>query len=219
MAKTSTHSAAQPIIPSSSTVVDGDAQNSSSILAIDSPNYGSSDNSGEVINDRLSAQSARLSRRILIMNSIVSAAALSSAVAVASPVGDSAIGTDEDPELVKLGEQLDLVARQWVVQRAVDRKTPEDTDKAWDSIFDHLDPLVQLILARKARTKAGLAIQALAASIACQELWEDGNVNEEAPADVERIFIEAVCRYAGITPFPLDPSSFLTASVSPFDRP
>ena len=104
---------------------------------------------------------------------------------VASPVGDSAIGTDEDPELIKLGKQLDLVVHRWVAQREVDRKTPEDTDKAWKSIFDHLDSLVQLILAREARTKAGLAVQALAASFACQELWEVGNVDNEAPLDVD----------------------------------
>ena len=124
-------------------------------------------------------------------------------------------GTDEDPELVKLGKQLDLVAHQWIAQREVDRKTPEDTDNAWESIFDHLDPLVHLILARKARTKTGLAIQALAASIARQELWEPTNVEEEASLDVERMFIETVCHFVGITPFPLDPSTFLTTPVRP----
>jgi hypothetical protein len=78
-----THIAERVSIPSSAEVVDGNSKGVTSILAIDSPDNRSTDSARWVADDLSPAQSVRTSRRALIMNSIVSAAALTSAVAVA----------------------------------------------------------------------------------------------------------------------------------------
>jgi hypothetical protein len=67
-----------------SRVLEGVSEKAASIPAIDSPDHRTKDNAGEIINDLSPALSARTSRRVF-MNSIVSAAAVSSAIAVASP--------------------------------------------------------------------------------------------------------------------------------------
>jgi len=92
-----------------SRVLEGVSEKAASIPAIDSPDHRTKDNTGEIINNLSPALSARTSRRALIMNSIVSAAALSSAVAVASPAPDLAVlpSTSDDENLVMLCAQLE----------------------------------------------------------------------------------------------------------------
>jgi len=194
------------------------------------------------------------------MNSIVSATSLMAAAAVASPIHASSIGSDENAELMQLGQQLDLLTRQWVAQRKSERQKMDVFDREvelvtgikfkdagpldyqseywktrralsdkrakranetrdqedgdpWVPLDDRLSQLVPGILAQKARTMSGVAIQARAAAIACQELWDSDLIENEGSLDVERIFIEAVCRYAGITPLPLETDASLTATV------
>ena len=54
------------------------------------------------------------------------------------------------------------------------------------------------VLALHARTRAGFAVQARAASLAAHDVFDlpdDGH---------ERMFIECACRFAGVVPVPLD---------------
>ena len=69
-----------------------------------------------------------------------------------------------------------------------------------NSIHERLEPLVEEILSRKARTVAGLAVQARAMSAWHSELWDEkiyGKNNDD------RVFIEAVCSFAGVQPVPM----------------
>jgi hypothetical protein len=70
----------------------------------------------------------------------------------------------------------------------------------WNSIHERLEPLVEDILAYEAQTVAGLAIQARAMSVWHADLWDTGVYDE---ADDHRVFIEAVCSFAGVQPVPL----------------
>jgi hypothetical protein len=54
------------------------------------------------------------------------------------------------------------------------------------------------IFAHTATTLDGLAVQAAAATLACADLWDCHDPADEAGLDVERQFIEAVCRYTGV---------------------
>jgi len=59
-------------------------------------------------------------------------------------------------------------------------------------------PVIDDILARRAKTVAGLAVQARAITLSEPEMWDD--------ADGYKIkgFIEAVCAFVGVTPVPLE---------------
>jgi hypothetical protein len=66
----------------------------------------------------------------------------------------------------------------------------------WNDIHGRLYPIVDDILARRAQTIAGLAVQVRAAIMAAAELWEP--LGEEI--ERERVFIESVCTFVGVKP-------------------
>jgi hypothetical protein len=74
-------------------------------------------------------------------------------------------------------------------------------DKQVDDAMHRVAALMPLIFSLTATTRDGLAVQAAAAASACRELWDDagGWATSEHPSwEVERPFIEAVCRYTGV---------------------
>ena len=230
---------------SGSRAIDGVSENTASIPVVGPGAKGRRDRRDDLVDPSLTAPPARTSRRALIMNSIISAAALTSAVAVASPVENGMEMPNEDVNLLALGQKLDRLRSQYVVQRAKDAKkkalfeaeveaatgikrndapdrsqdksgywkkrselataasTSDPDFTEWEKLIDRLSVLVQPIFGCTAKTAAGLAVQANAASMACEELWDDECVGNEGSLEVERVFIEAVCRYAGIAPYAL----------------
>jgi len=78
------------------------------------------------------------------------------------------------------------------LSKAASHADRDEDDKLFltiDDIDDRLFPLAEDILSRRARTVAGLAVQAKAVTLAAGELWNDGRDDNEH----ERAFIEAVC--------------------------
>jgi len=73
----------------------------------------------------------------------------------------------------------------------------------WDRIHGKIWPLIDAIMALKATTTAGLAVQARTVSLYFAELWK----NETDWEDHHRQFIESVCAFAGVTPVPLEVQS------------
>jgi hypothetical protein len=73
---------------------------------------------------------------------------------------------------------------------------------AWSEIHDRLLPLCGRILACRAHTVAGLAVQARAISLSVPELWDDEEEEEDDNSDEchHRRFIEAVCSFTGVVP-------------------
>jgi len=74
---------------------------------------------------------------------------------------------------------------------------------AWDRIHGKMWPAINAIMALKATTVAGLAVQAKAISLSFSELWDI----ETDWEDHHRRFIEAVCAFTGVTPVPLEVQS------------
>jgi len=159
-----------------------------------------------------------------------------------------------DAELLRLGAELDDVAKEWLVisTRAEERlarfnakveqvtgiatrdapNIDDDTIGYWDARmsisgddFDgqaeddrcnamqaRLFPLAEDILARRAQTIAGLAVQAKAITLAAADLWDEEDADGH---DHERTFVEAVCAFVGITPVPLAGQRNVPASSRP----
>jgi hypothetical protein len=88
----------------------------------------------------------------------------------------------------------------WKTHRAVSNSTPGyDPDLTrWAKLNDRLFALTELIFAETARTSGGLAIQAMAATMACRDLW----YSEHGSPD--RDFTQAVCRHVGVPPRPIE---------------
>ncbi|HEX4410567.1 MAG TPA: hypothetical protein VH206_17485 [Xanthobacteraceae bacterium] len=76
----------------------------------------------------------------------------------------------------------------------------DGTSKVWTKIHGKMMPLVDKILAIKATSLSGLAIQATAMSMSSAEWWED---LEEESSKLERQLVESICSAAGIVPAPL----------------
>jgi hypothetical protein len=64
----------------------------------------------------------------------------------------------------------------------------------WNDIHGRLYPIVDDIFSQRARTIAGLAVQARAVVMAAAELWDF------EPEGHERVFIESVCAFVGVAP-------------------
>jgi hypothetical protein len=64
----------------------------------------------------------------------------------------------------------------------------------WTDIHGRLYPIVDDILARRAQTIAGLAVQARAAVMSEAHIWDARG------EETERVFIEAVCAFVGVKP-------------------
>jgi hypothetical protein len=112
-----------------------------------------------------------------------------------------------DAELLALGVRLKPIEEEFAAQIAIDRASTTftvherddggwETDvEPWDAIHGRLFPLAEEILSKKARTIAGLAVQARAVTLAAREIWEPEFMEEH---DHERKFIESVCAFVGV---------------------
>jgi hypothetical protein len=69
-----------------------------------------------------------------------------------------------------------------------------------------------------ATTQTGLAVQAAAAVAACRDLW-DMPADTKKPCDVERDFIEAVCRFTGVTHPEINMSAWKPGDDVPEPKP
>jgi hypothetical protein len=104
-----------------------------------------------------------------------------------------------DAELVAFGAELESVIRDWIEQRTEDIRDPHNnTDEdgcstAWPVIHDRMRPLCDHIVACRAQTLAGFAVQARAASFVMHDAFEDDKEHEES-----RAFIDAACAFAGV---------------------
>lgn len=74
----------------------------------------------------------------------------------------------------------------------------------WNRIHGQLYPLCDDILSRRATSVPGLGVQARAASIYFEELWDSYGQDDEDLALAQRSFIESVCNMAGIVPVPVE---------------
>ncbi len=88
----------------------------------------------------------------------------------------------------------------WAARDKILEENPRDDDPdpeltEWDQIHDRMYPLVDKILAYKAQTVAGLAVQAQAMAVCHPELWD-----EDEEGFRHRLFIEAVCAFVGVKP-------------------
>jgi hypothetical protein len=86
-----------------------------------------------------------------------------------------------------------------VVEARLDIDVSDENDP-WNEIHGRLYPLVDRILALRAATAAGLAIQARAASLANADLWND--VEPGSQDSETKGFIESVCEFLGVVPVP-----------------
>jgi len=136
-----------------------------------------------------------LSRRSIVASAAALPALTLPAVANALPAG-------ADVELQQLGVRL-LEVRRDVDVLGASAVDGEDYDNAMNAAIYRLGDLMQPIFAFTATTPTGLAVQAAAAVAACADLW-DMPSKSEAPLDVERDFIEAVCRYTGVKHPPIN---------------
>jgi hypothetical protein len=133
---------------------------------------------------------SKLSRR-----SLVSSAATLPALAV--PAVASALPAEGDLELKQLGVRLLKENRNFDTLCA----DPNPDDNAVNEASGRIAALMPPIFSRTATTRDGLAVQAAAAAIACRELWDgigDWSSAEDPSWQVERPFIEAVCRHTGV---------------------
>ena len=133
---------------------------------------------------------SKLSRR-----SLVSSAATLPVLAV--PAVASALPSSPDVELQQLGVRLLKENRNFDALCA----DPNPDDKEVYEASGRIAALMPPIFSRTATTRDGLAVQAAAAAIACRELWDgvgDWSTAEHPSWQVERPFIEAVCRYTGV---------------------
>jgi hypothetical protein len=76
---------------------------------------------------------------------------------------------------------------------------------AWNEIHDRMFSLIDEILPRKAKTIAGIAVQAQAMVMDNTEWWDNGLLDEnddETPEGRGRLFLESLCSFLGITPRP-----------------
>jgi hypothetical protein len=113
---------------------------------------------------------------------------------------------NSDAQLLALGVQLDVIAHEWLDQLEYERTTlatgndpnPDATWATTDNLNTRMFELCEDILAQRAHTRAGLTVQAKAVSLVAAELWD--NPAEHNPH--ERMFIEAVHAFLGITPIP-----------------
>jgi hypothetical protein len=133
---------------------------------------------------------SKLSRR-----SLVSSAATLPALAV--PAVASAVPASADVELQQLGVRLLKENRNFNALCS----DPNPDDKEVDEASGRIAALMPPIFSKTATTRDGLAVQAAAAAIACRELWDgvgDWSSSDNPSWQVERPFIEAVCRHTGV---------------------
>lgn len=109
----------------------------------------------------------------------------------------------KDAALLALGKRLDKVTADLIEAQKHPPSNGDERDAQFDRLTQRLADLVRPIIENYTPTSlAGFAVQARAASVACSEYWDPGmrDHKHEGSLDVERVFIEAVCRYAGVAP-------------------
>jgi hypothetical protein len=84
----------------------------------------------------------------------------------------------------------------WTIRSATPFNLPDPELEKWTDIHKHLFPLCERILAMRAHTLEGLRDQATAITLSAAELWDPGFHDDSH----ERMFIECVCQFLGITP-------------------
>jgi hypothetical protein len=91
----------------------------------------------------------------------------------------------------------------WSIRGATPFDQPaQQIDNTWNDIHARLFPLCERILAMRAHTLAGLRVQATAISLAAANLWDNGPHDNDDSPHHERMFIECVHAFLGITPIP-----------------
>jgi hypothetical protein len=145
-----------------------------------------------------------LSRRHLVTT--VAALPALAVPAFASDVGDP---NHPDAELLRLGVELDRVGKDWLAQRALDRREEANNVRnvdpeleRWERIHGELYPLSEAILDCEATTLAGLAVQTHAFALMRSEWWGDNGGNDDYGGS-RRLYIESVSSFLGIVPVPL----------------
>jgi hypothetical protein len=136
---------------------------------------------------------------VLVKSSAVAVAAVipSAAIASGNVDGPSALPAQADSELLQLGIRLTRANRQIEALSA----KPDLPDEEMTEALKDLAALMLPIFSCTATTRDGLAVQAAAAVSACREIWDygDGDFNGDGTSlEVERPFIEAVCRFTGV---------------------
>jgi hypothetical protein len=131
--------------------------------------------------------------------------------ALTVPAVASALPTDADIELKQLGDRL--LQEKEHLNGLFD--SPDPDEKEIDAASGRIAALMPPIFGQTATTRDGLAVQAAAAAIACRELWDhvgDWSTSDHPSWEVERPFIEAVCRHTGVT-HPVVPSERRNAAL------
>jgi hypothetical protein len=91
----------------------------------------------------------------------------------------------------------------WTIREATPLNHPDPELEKWTEIHNRLFPLCEKILSMRAHTLEGLAVQTNAIGLAAAELWDPGMNQDDDKPNHERMFVEAVCAFLGITPVPL----------------
>jgi hypothetical protein len=148
------------------------------------------------VHSRQSQENAmsKLSRRSLVSSAAALPALTVPAIANALPVG-------ADIELLQLGVRLLRIKRELNAMDAI--TDGQAYDDAFEVVNGQLCALMDPIYSLTATTIDGLAVQAVAVTIAAAELW-DVDPDQEPELQIERRFIEAVCRYTGVEHPPIN---------------
>jgi hypothetical protein len=94
-----------------------------------------------------------------------------------------------------------------------DADTDEDgASIKWPRINGQLFRLCEDILSRRATSVAGLGVQARAASIYFEELWDS---TDGAKPLAKRSFIESVCVFSGVVPVPMEKAALRGSPMPP----
>jgi hypothetical protein len=133
------------------------------------------------------------------------------------PAAAPSSSTEEDPELLALGEQLDQVEQRWKDRRIKDILDQEEDPELeiWTSIHGQLYPVAGRILQRKALTRLGLAIQARATSMVFSEYWMPEFYDKDGVEGYIRLFVEAACAFAGTLPVPISAQRVVNPKAFP----
>jgi hypothetical protein len=111
-----------------------------------------------------------------------------------APVDFQVEATDDDSDLVALGEQFqDAITR---IRALYDPASPDDHIDLIESMMVSLEPIEQAIMATPARTIAGLAVKARHAAHVISEHWDAPIDQTDWDARAVRFLIEAVCDLA-----------------------
>jgi hypothetical protein len=130
---------------------------------------------------------------------------------LAVPAAAGALLAPADGELLQLGARLLHIKRALAAVEA----DPTTTDKDFDPWNEQLEQLTPQIFARTAVSREGIAVQVAAAIEGCRDLWEGAIPEDEGIWEVERPFIEAIARFAGVPAPEVKPHIYPIVSNAP----